>query len=326
MIRPGFAKPPGRSFMILAFTVRVFLAGCVVSRLVACQATVGDDDKLDTEIDNATVGVRHDRAWHDQNPLARVPRLDSYEPATATASSRRAPSRWRYSLSPFAWVPAIEGNLKVHGHSVDVDLSPADLLETVVDNFDFAGMARFEAGRSKWSFIADVIYLGIGNDGTAQLPTGAQVDVDWTFDMLIIEGFVGYRFAELSLGCQGKRFTPTVALDALAGARYYHLGLDLDLDPGPSVDGSKDWIDPVVGLRAQFHLTPDLTFNVFGDVGGFGLGSDLSWQLIAGVNWKIAKCVSLDAGWMVLDVDYESGTFAFDVNFSGPYISATFRF
>jgi hypothetical protein len=36
--------------------------------------------------------------------------------------------------------------------------------------------------------------------------------------------------------------------------------------------------------------------------------------------------VSLGVGWAILDVDYENGGFAYDVNQSGPYLAATFRF
>jgi hypothetical protein len=83
-------------------------------------------------------------------------------------------------------------------------------------------------------------------------------------DVLILDAFVGYRFAELPLGCATACFTPKVTFDVLAGARYYHMAVDVDLDPGPSGDGGKDWIDPLVGLRALFHVTPDVTFNVVG--------------------------------------------------------------
>jgi hypothetical protein len=36
--------------------------------------------------------------------------------------------------------------------------------------------------------------------------------------------------------------------------------------------------------------------------------------------------VSLDAGWAILDVDYENGDFGYDVRQSGPYLAVTFRF
>jgi hypothetical protein len=82
----------------------------------------------------------------------------------------------------------------------------------------------------------------------------------------------------------------------------------------------------VVGLRAIFRLTPDLSVGVLANVGGFGIGSDLSWQLVGGIDWSVGRCVSLNAGWMVLDLDYEDGDFRYDVRMSGPYLGVTFRF
>jgi hypothetical protein len=207
---------------------------------------------------------------------------------------------------------------------VDVDLSIGENLENTFKNFDFAAMLRFEASRCRWTIIGNLIYIGVGNDDT--IGAAAPIDVDWDTTTLIAEGLVGYRFAQWSLGCGSACFKPTASLDALAGFRLYHLSADIDLSPGPDGSGDQTWVDPVVGLRALFHVTPSLTFNVMGNVGGFGIGSDLSWELIAGLSWQVGRCVSIDAGWAVLDIDYENGSFGYDVNMSGPYLGATFRF
>jgi hypothetical protein len=167
--------------------------------------------------------------------------------------------------------------------------------------------------------------VGLGNDDDrtiAQVP----VEIEWDQDTLILEGLVGYRIVDFTLGCRGRCFQPSVALDALAGARLYYVGADLDLDPGPSFDGSECWIDPVVGARARVSITRNLSAQFFADVGGFGVGSDLSWRLGAGVDYRVARCASLIAGWTVIDTDYENGSFAYDIRMSGPYLGASFRF
>jgi hypothetical protein len=298
-----------------------------LSLLVECRAAApGGDDDLDQRLDNAMVGVRRDRPWQAQGPAARVvsTRLDSFDPAPV--SYRRRGDGWEFSLTPFMWVPAICGDLGIRGQAAEVDSSIGDTLEGVIDNFEFVGMARFAARHCKWSIIADLVYVNLGNEYGRDLAGAVQIDVEWDFDQLVAQALVGYRVAEFALGCGDACFKPKATIEALAGVRYYHLGAEIDLDPGPSFDGDQDWIDPVVGARGLFHVTRDLTFNVEGNIGGFGVGSDLSWQLIAGVDWRVARCFSLDAGWMILDVDYEDGDFAFDVRMSGPYIGVTFRF
>ena len=63
-------------------------------------------------------------------------------------------------------------------------------------------------------------------------------------------------------------------IEKCAGFRYVDVNLDIRLDPGPDTRGNKDWVDPIVGLRATFHPLDKWTIRVRGDVGGFGLASD----------------------------------------------------
>jgi hypothetical protein len=307
-----------------------FLAPAAAVLLLAgipCHASPsGDGDDLDQRIDQAMVGVRADRPWRVEGPsgVTAAPKLDDYAPAAARPAARRG--GWQFALTPVFWVPAQCGEVGLRGQTFDVDLSIGDTLESVVDNFRLAAMGRFEARCRKWSILLDVIYLDLGNEEQVALPGGGTTEVDWGLEMLVAQGLVGYEFARSRLGCGDRCFTPTVAFDAIGGARLYALGVDVDFDPGPSGDGSQTWVDPVVGLRAIFRVTPDLSVGVLANVGGFGIGSDLSWQLVGGIDWSVGRCVSLNAGWMVLDVDYEDGDFRYDVRMSGPYLGVTFRF
>jgi hypothetical protein len=61
------------------------------------------------------------------------------------------------------------------------------------------------------------------------------------------------------------------------------------------------------------------------DVGGFGVGSDLTWQTILGVGWGFTESGQLDLGWRFLDVDYD-GNFAFDAQYSGPMLGLIWTF
>jgi len=44
--------------------------------------------------------------------------------------------------------------------------------------------------------------------------------------------------------------------------------------------GSVDWADPFIGARLQHQPTPGQAITLRGDVGGFGAGSQFSWQAI----------------------------------------------
>jgi len=314
-----------RSLSRAAVVVSAFVLALWTADARACSPTPapgGSGDEIDERIDEASAKLHANKPWRlpgatgPASPIA----LESYRPG----SVRRNP--WTFSITPFVWAPAMCGSMKVRGRRVDIDSSIADGVEGVVDNFEFAAMVRFEAHYCKWSFLVDAIYLDLGNEDHINGPLGGQIDADWDVKDLVLQPMVGYEFAKLPLGCGGRCFRPNVTFDALAGFRFYYMEGSINFNPGPGFDNSKCWADPVVGIRALFHVTPALTFNVWADVGGFGIGSDVSWRLVAGVDYKFNNCVSIDAGWAILDVDYQDGPFAYDVRESGPYLGVTFRF
>jgi hypothetical protein len=47
-------------------------------------------------------------------------------------------------------------------------------------------------------------------------------------------------------------------------------------------------VDPFVGLRVRHQLAPGKELQLLGDVGGFGVGSDFTWQLSGGYSFDFA--------------------------------------
>ena len=101
--------------------------------------------------------------------------------------------------------------------------------------------------------------------------------------------------------------------------------MDVDLDlPGPlsDVDQRKDWVDPYFGLLWQWKIAEKWGTRLRGDIGGFGIGSDLTWNLVGLVDFKPWKHVSLFGGYRVLYQDYSTGSgtskFAYDATMHGP--------
>ena len=70
-----------------------------------------------------------------------------------------------------------------------------------------------------------------------------------------------------------------------------------------------------------------------GDIGGFGVGSDITYNPIGTVGWDMTvfgNDATLHAGYRVLYQDYEDGSgadrFAYDVTTHGPMIGMNFQF
>jgi hypothetical protein len=93
-----------------------------------------------------------------------------------------------------------------------------------------------------------------------------------------------------------------------------------------SVSADKDWLDPFIGVRAQWNLSEKWYLAGQSDIGGFSVGSDLSWSVQGTVGYAFTPSVSLEAGYRYLDTDYSSGNFTYDVAQAGALIGLNIRF
>jgi hypothetical protein len=81
-------------------------------------------------------------------------------------------------------------------------------------------------------------------------------------------------------------------------------------------------------------MAPGQNLTMRGDIGGFGAGSDFSWQAIATYDMQICitDSYAIDGylGYRALAVDYSEGSgnnrYEFDAVTHGPVIGATVRF
>ena len=71
----------------------------------------------------------------------------------------------------------------------------------------------------------------------------------------------------------------------------------------------------------QRHLCRDLSH-----VGGFGIGSHLTWDTFGALGYQFNNSISTVAGYRHLEMDYERKGIVFDAALSGPVIGMTIRF
>ena len=138
-------------------------------------------------------------------------------------------------------------------------------------------------------------------------------------------------------------------LEMLAGGRYWHQELDVDVALAGTVNldglvvsgaratarsGVVEWIDPFLGLRMHYKPTLSDEFTVRGDIGGFGIGSQFTWHVLATYNSYLGTHAGIAydgyLGYKALSVDYDegigTGRYEFDVIQQGPVVGITGRF
>jgi hypothetical protein len=96
--------------------------------------------------------------------------------------------------------------------------------------------------------------------------------------------------------------------------------------PKSPVSASKAWVDPFVGFRGRCQLWENWYLTGRGDIGGFGVSSDLTWNAYGAVGLDLTKKTSLELGYRYLQLDYQSGAVSIETAMKGPYVGMRIEF
>src|SRR6266576_3738226 len=86
------------------------------------------------------------------------------------------------------------------------------------------------------------------------------------------------------------------------------------------------WFDPYVGLRARYNFNKVFYTAVRGEIGGFGVGADLMWEVETVVGINLTRSIFTEIGYRALGGNYENNGFRFDAVMHGPQITTGITF
>lgn len=232
---------------------------------------------------------------------------------------------WALQITPYMWAAGLEGHISPfrRAPTIGVDKSFSDVL----DDLNFGGFVNVWGRYDRFVFSGDVMYVDTTDShATGPLPPlgvpfppGTVIGADVDTKQFTATLQAGYRIVD----------TPDFTLDALAGARAWHISTDVTVSAlglSRSYGASFGWVDPIVGARAFYRMTEAFSLQAQADIGGFGAGSDLTWSVLATVNYAFTDHLSVSAGYKVLAVDYDHDGHVFDTRLSGPVLGMTYRF
>lgn len=222
--------------------------------------------------------------------------------------------KWHFATIGYAWFAGAWGETDVIGPVPPVDLKLP--FGDVLKSFKFAFMGAAEARKDKFVLLGDLTFIHL----KAKQGIGIR-------DPNFLKATLDSRTAEITL-LGGYRVVQKEGLrvDLLAGGRMNWFSAELELEgPNNSVDGKKkeNWFDPLIAARGAVPLGGKWSASAYGDIGGLGIGSDITWQLVGGVDYRLNHKMTLGAGWRYFKVNYDHGDFLYNVHQSGPLI--TFR-
>lgn len=227
-------------------------------------------------------------------------------PATAQESED-----WVWQVTPYVWATGVSGDITpfTGAPTVSFDSSFSEVMEDLDAAFFLSGYAR----RDRWVFLGDLSHSSSSRGGL--IPPGAPATGKLEQTSLTLAA--GYRVVAQD----------AVAVDLLAGARHWRIKGSVDVPlAGISASPTFSFTDPIIALRANIQLAPQWSTILYGDFGGFGVGSEQTSQFVATVNYQMRDDIFLSAGYRVLSVDYREGGTRIDATMSGPIFGATWRF
>ena len=197
-------------------------------------------------------------------------------------------------------------------------MSVDESFDQIIGDLEFALLVFGEARRGDWAFTLDFIYQSLDAEADTPGPLFSEAELDSTM-------IVATPAASYSVYRDGAS-----SIEIGAGGRIWHVENELSLRagllPARSADETKSWVDPIVLLRARLGLGSRFYLSGYADIGGFGVASDSTWQLIGAVGYRFSDRIDGVVGYRHLTVDYEDGGFVWDVEMSGPILGISFRF
>ncbi|TFH38635.1 MAG: hypothetical protein E4G95_03110 [Bacteroidia bacterium] len=226
--------------------------------------------------------------------------------------------KWNFLTDVYLMFPIMDGEIGIGNNlTVPIDANPGDIFSKL----KIAAMLYLEASTGKWAIASDLVYMNLNQEVTPGIILHSGTA---TAKQLVWEVSGLYRvFPFLEVGAGGRLNNLNTAIDVRRNV--FPAGTE-----EVTGSGSATWFDPVLITRFSTDIKDKWLFQFRGDIGGFGLGSDLTWQLQAYAGYRFTNLFQLTAGYRILSTDYHKGAdsnqFIFNVNEFGPVIRFGFNF
>lgn len=228
----------------------------------------------------------------------------------AAAQQQGSAEEWSGQVTVYAWGTGVTGNITPFRGAprLSFDASLSDVLDDLDAAFFMTGFAR----RGNLVLLGDLTYAKSSQSG--RVPPGVPAS-----------GTLKQRAMTLAAG---RRFLDgDTSLDLLVGIRAWRVeGAVRVPAAGISASTDRSLLDPIIAMRLNTRLAERWSLLTQMDVGGFGVGSDLTWQIALTANYRMTDQLYLSAGYRHLVIDYEKNGTVFDAALGGALLGLTWRF
>src|SRR5450432_559784 len=192
----------------------------------------------------------------------------------------------------------------------------------VFSHLKIGGMLYAEVHNDKLAYTSDLFYANLTQDASTKnnvlSGTATLKQFLWELEGLYrlnpwLEAGVGARINSIQVGLN--------VLTNLAGGN-------------PVFSGTKTntWVDPLIVARLKTVIHDKWLLQLRADIGGFGIGSSLAWQLQPDIFYRASRLLQLGLGYRIISMNYTNGDkgtdnyFLYDMQEYGPQIRIGFNF
>jgi hypothetical protein len=249
---------------------------------------------------------------------------DEPPPSSGDAAQVTADDRWRFNVAPYLWGASLNGDVRIGRVEADVDLNFIDILK----DLSFGGMLYAEARKPRYGIFTNMFFVRMRDEKNGRIDTDVKSDTA----QVAVGGF--YRVVDWQWG-EGSDGRPLrLAIEPLVGVRWSYVRAEIELSGAgalnlPQADRSESFFDPLVGVRIGSGLSEDWLAFMTADIGGFGVGSDYSWNVQGYLGYRMTMFgipTLLSVGYRALHQKYKDGDFKWDVTQHGPILGLVYSF
>lgn len=225
---------------------------------------------------------------------------------------------WQFHIAPYAWLAGQSGTVSSFGNLPPVDID-IDFWDDILGNINGALFVVGEVQKGKFGIMVDIAYVYIEDENATPGPAFSSAVAET--NSWLATAAAEYRVVEKS----------AAFVDLFAGFRYWSVESDLTLNAGTlpkvKIRNDGDWFDPLIGIKGRTGIgETDFFVSCILQLGGFGVGSDLMWDVNVNLGYNWTETFSTTFGYRYLDVDYNDEGFLYDVSQDGPVLGLSWRF
>lgn len=227
------------------------------------------------------------------------------------AHAQESSDDWAFQVTPYVWMAGMGGTIRPTATTPSVEMNNS--FRDILHDLNAAAFVSGLAQHGRLILFSDLTYSSMSANGEVAPGVGATGKLRNT--TLTLAG--GYRAFD----------EPRLTVDLLAGMRAWDIKVSAQSQAfGVNAKSSISIVDPILAVRLNKSLTPRWSALVYGDVGGFGVDSKSTWQVVGTVNYKLQDALYVSAGYRYLSLDYRRKGTLIDIHMAGPLLGMSWQF